>query len=148
MDGRYLEDFTVGETIAAEPVTLDAEEILSFGRRYDPQYIHTDMEAAAVGPYGGLIASGFQTIALGFAQFIRTGVLDDSSLGGPGLDEVRWTAPVRPGDTLHTEVEILEARPSRTKPDRGVLRMSFTMRSQSGEIVATFRTLGLVLRRP
>ncbi len=105
MRGRYLEDFTVGETITAEPVVLDSEEIISFGRRYDPQYFHTDMEAAAEGPYGGLIASGLQTIALGFAQFVRTGVLDGSSLGGPGLDEVRWTAPVRPGDTLHTEVE-------------------------------------------
>lgn len=148
MRGRYLEDFTVGEIITAEPVVLESEEIISFGRRYDPQFFHTDREAAADGPYGGLIASGFQTIALGFAQFIRTGVLDGSSLGGPGLDEVRWTAPVRPGDTLHTDVEILEVRPSRSKPDRGVLRMAFTMRNQSGEVVAHFRTLGLVLRRP
>ncbi len=144
---RYLEDFTVGETITAEPVRLDAEEILSFARRYDPQPFHTDIKAAADGPYGGLIASGYQTIALGFAQFIRTGVLDGSSLGGPGLDEVRWTAPVRPGDTLHTDVEILEARPSRSKPDRGILQMAFTIRNQSGTVVAHFRAIGLVLRR-
>ncbi len=148
MRGRYLDDFTVGEILTTEPVRLDAEEIMAFGRRWDPQPLHTDIAAAAEGPYGGLIASGFHTIAVGFTQFVRTGFLDGTSLGGPGMDEVRWTAPVRPGDTLTTEIEVLEARPSRSKPDRGVLRLAFTMRNQAGEVAVRFQGTTILRRRP
>ncbi|MDH3739149.1 MAG: MaoC family dehydratase [Alphaproteobacteria bacterium] len=124
---RYLEDFKVGEVLETAPVTLSADEMIEFAKIYDPQTFHTDPEAAKSSPYGGLIASGLQTIAVGFGQFIRLGYYAESSLGGPATDDVNWLAPVRPGDQLHTNVEVLEVRPSKSKPDRGILRFKINM---------------------
>jgi len=144
---RYLDDFTVGEVFATAPVRLDEAEIVAFAQAYDPQWIHTDPAAAAAGPYHGLIASGFQTIAAAFGQFIRLGLIDESSMGGPAMDEVRWTAPVYAGDTLTTTVEVIDAWISRSKPDRGPLRLAFTIANQAGDTVATFETTGIIRRR-
>jgi acyl dehydratase len=146
--GRYFDDFHVGETFASRGVTLTEAAILDFALQYDPQRFHLDVEAARASPYGGLIASGFQTLALGFRMFLQLGMLDHSSIGSPGMDEVRWVAPVRPGDTLHTLAEILETRASSSKPDRGILVMDFRILNQRDETVMTFKTTAFVLRRP
>jgi len=127
MTTRYLEEFTVGEVLETAPVTLSADEIIEFAKLYDPQSFHTDPEAAKSSPYGGLIASGLQTIAIGFGQFIRLGFFTESSLGGPATDDVEWLAPVRPDDELKTMIEVLEVRPSKSKPDRGILRFKINM---------------------
>lgn len=145
---RYLDEFKVGEILETDPVTLEAAEIIAFGKRYDPQPFHVDPELAKNSYYEGLIASGFQTIAIAFAQFARLGLIVDSSMGGPGLDEVRWHIPVRPGDRLHTTAEVLEVRPSRSKPDRGILRMAITVDNQGGETVCTYRTISFLKRAP
>ncbi len=129
------------------PVTLSADEIIEFARIYDPQTFHTDPEAAKAGPYGGLIASGLQTIAVGFGQFIRLGYFADSSLGGPATDDVDWLAPVRPGDELDTTVEVAEARPSKSKPDRGIVRLKFVMKV-GGDPVASFIGTSMLRCRP
>jgi len=147
MTTRYLEDFTVGEVMHTAPVTLSTEEIVEFARRYDPQSFHTDPAAAKDGPYGGLIASGMQTIAVGFGQFIRLGYYTDSSLGGPAADDVEWLAPVRPGDELHTTVEVLDVRPSKSKPDRGILHFKITM-AVDGAPVVRFTSTSFLRRRP
>ena len=147
MGTRYLEDFTVGEVLATAPVTLSAGEMLEFSRLYDPQAFHTDPEAARSSPYGGLIASGLQTIAVGFGQFIRLGYFTESSLGGPAMDDVNWLAPVRPDDELTTTIEVLEVRPSNSKPDRGILRFKIDMRVREA-LVVHFVCTSFLRRRP
>ncbi len=147
MPERYLDDFVVGETFTAAPVALAAEEIIGFARRYDPQPFHTGIDEAAATHFGGLIASGFQTIAMGFAQWVRLGHFEGISMGGPAMDKVRWTTPVRPGDILHTSVCVSEVRPSRSKPDRGVLVLEFTMYNQADVTVATFEATAIIARR-
>ncbi len=146
MTTRYLEDFKVGEVMETAPVTLRADDIIEFAQLYDPQTFHTDPEAAKTGPYGGLIASGLQTIAVAFGQFIRLGHIVESSLGGPAADDVEWSAPVRPDAELNTTVEVLEVRPSKSKPDRGVLRVQFNM-AAGDTIVVRFVSSFFLLRR-
>jgi len=147
MAARYLDEFEVGQVFETEPVTLSEEDIIGFAERYDPQMFHTDAEAAKDSFYGGLIASGHQTIGTAFAQFIRIGVFGENSLGGPAMDNVRWLAPVRPGDTLVTEAEVLDVRPSKSRPDRGVIRMAFRT-SVDGAVVSSFDTTTFLRRAP
>jgi len=147
MAARYLEEFRVGEVFATDPVTLSQDDIIGFAERYDPQVIHTDPAGAKASPYGGLIASGHQTIGTAFAQFIRIGVFAENSLGGPAMDDVRWSAPVRPGDALATTVEVLEIRESKSRPDRGIIRLQFRT-SADGREVSSFQTTTFLRRRP
>lgn len=125
MDTRYLDDLTPGQRFTSPGLTLSEAEIIDFAWRYDPQPFHLDATAALGSPYGGLIASGFQSLAICFRLFIQSGVLAESSMGSPGIDELRWLAPVRPGDTLHSEIEVLEVRPSSSRPDRGIARLKY-----------------------
>ncbi len=148
MTGRYLEDFTPGEEIVSAGRTLTEEAIVSFAALYDPQYFHIDADAARNSPFGGLIASGFQTLAIGFRLFLDTGVIAGTSQGSPGIDQLRWLVPVRPGDTLHTVLRVIEARPSKSKPGRGMLHAAMRVVNQRGEDVLTVTTNTLVARRP
>lgn len=145
---RWLDDFSEGERFVSGGITLTEAEIIDFALRYDPQPFHLDQEAAARSPYGGLIASGFQTLSLCFRLFIQSGLLADSSIGSPGIDELRWLAPVRPHDTLRSVVEVLEVRRSGSKPDRGIARMRYLAINQRGETVLTFIVNHLLLRKP
>lgn len=147
MSGLFYEDFHVGRQFATEPVVLSASEIIAFAEKYDPQPIHVDPAAAEKSVYGGLIASGFQTIAVAAGQWLRTGQQEGTGLGGPGLRDIRWLAPVRPGDVLHTTLEVADTRISRSKPDRGILHLAYTMRIDS-EIVVTFTVIVMIKRRP
>ena len=147
MDTRYLDDLTPGQQFTTPGVTLTEAEIIDFAWRYDPQSFHLDANAAANSPYGGLIASGFQSLAVCFRLFIQSGVLAESSLGSPGIDELRWLAPVRPGDTLHCTIEVLEVRPSSSKPDRGIARLRYRAVNQRQEAVLSFIVNHLLRRR-
>lgn len=147
MRARFFEDFKVGDRIESRGKTLTEAEIVAFGFQYDPQPFHIDAEAARTSPYGGLIASGFQTLAVGFRMLWDTGVLAGSSLGSPGFDELRWLQPVRPGDTLRTRLEVLETRPSGSKPDRGILRVLQEVVNQRDEVVLNFKAIIFVKRR-
>lgn len=148
MDTRYLDDLAPGQRFTSPGLTLTEAEIIDFAWRYDPQPFHLDANAAADSPYGGLIASGFQSLAICFRLFIQSGVLAESSMGSPGIDELRWLAPVRPGDTLHSEIEVLEVRPSSSKPDRGIARLKYQAVNQRGETVLGFVVNHLLRRRP
>jgi acyl dehydratase len=148
MHTRYLEDFAVGQTFDTRPVSLGESQVIDFALAYDPQPMHTDLAAAARGPFGGLIASGFHTLMLSFRTFIDLGLLVKSNIVGVGVDEVRWPAPVRPGDTLKTRVEVLDVRPSRSKPDRGAVQLGFTVTNQHGETVMTYKATPLLRVRP
>jgi acyl dehydratase len=144
----YLEDFKVGDEFRSPGITLTEAQIIDFALTFDPQPIHVDVTAAAAGPFGGLIASGFHTAALSFRLFWQTGVLHDSSLGSPGLDELRWLKPVRPGDTLRVVVTVMDVRRSTSKPDRGTVKMAYTTLNQRGEPVMTLAGVQLVRARP
>ena len=120
-----FDELSVGQHFDFGTLEMTREEILDFGRRYDPQPFHVDEDAAAEGPFGGLIASGLHTLSASFAQMIRTGLLAKISMGGAGM-EITWPAPVRPGDVLRVSGLVEELTPSRSKPDRGVAKLRFT----------------------
>ena len=147
MTSRFLDDFTPGQHFTTPGVTLTEADIIDFAWRYDPQPFHLDVTAAANSPYGGLIASGFQSLALCFRLFIQSGLLAESSMGSPGIDELRWFAPARPGDTLHAEVEVMAVIPSKSKPDRGIVRMRYSAFNQRHELVSSFVVNHLLRRR-
>lgn len=133
--------------IETEGVTLTESAIIDFAFRYDPQPFHLDVDAATRSPFGGLIASGFQTLALSFRLFRDTGTITGTSLGGRGGDGLRWWRPVRPGDTLRVRVEVRERLEPR-RPDRGIVRLAYTTLNQHGEEVMTVTFDHLVARRP
>jgi acyl dehydratase len=148
MGARYFEDFTVGDRVATAGVTLTENEMIDFARRYDPQPVHIDAEAAKGSIFGGLVGSGFLTMAITFRLFYETGALGNANLGSPGFEEVRFLKPVRPGDTLRAVVEVVDARASQSKPDRGVVRFRYRAYNQHGEEVASYVCPQLVRRRP
>lgn len=144
----YFEDFAVGTVFELGQRTLAEDEVLAFARAYDPQPFHTDPEAAARSIYGGLIASGWQTCAVVMRLMCDAYLLRAASMGSPGVDEVRWLAPVRPGDTISARMEVVEARASASKPDRGVVRSRWTATNQDGTTVLTMVGMGMFRRRP
>jgi acyl dehydratase len=143
----YFEDFPAGSVHEFGSITVSEAEIVAFARAFDPQVMHTDPVAAAKGPTGGLIASGWHTIAL-MMRMYADHFLPPNGLPAPGVDEVRWLRPVRPGDTLRMRVTIKEARISQSKPDRGVIRPFSEVLNQNNEVVLTILPINLVRRRP
>lgn len=144
---RYFEDFQVGQVHELGSYQVTREEILAFARQYDPQPFHLDEEAGRQSIFGGIIASGWQTAAICHRLLVGSLLSDSSSMGSPGLDELRWLRPVRPGDTLSARIEVLETTPSRSKPDRGSVRTRMEVRNQQGELVMTENALVLFRRR-
>jgi acyl dehydratase len=143
----YLDDFKPGdkfESIAG--YTFTDSDIIEFAHRYDPQAFHLDVETAKKSIFGGLIASGFQTLSVTFRLVHSIGFLDHN-MGGPGMDELRWLKPVRPGDTLRAQAEIVEVTPSKSRPDRGALKYRVAAVNQDGETVMTAVITSLVRRR-
>jgi acyl dehydratase len=118
----YFEDYVPGATYEVGSVSVDQASIVAFAKEFDPQPFHVDPVAAAAGPYGGLIASGWHTAALVMRVLVENYLSAESSLGSPGLDEIRWPYPVRPGDTLRVRATVTEARRSLSKPDRGIIK--------------------------
>jgi acyl dehydratase len=148
MGDLWFEDFTPGRRFATAGCTLSEGQILDFAWSHDPQPFHIDKVAAEASPYGGIIASGFQTLLVSFRLVYQERIINAASLGSPGLDELRWLRPVRPGDTLKVAAEVLDSRPSSTKPDRGLVTIAYTVSNQAGEAVMTYRALHLLRRRP
>ena len=143
----YLDDLKVGDSFVSAPGVLHDDDILAFGRRYDPQPFHVDPAAAKASIFGGLIASGFQTIALSFRLMWDTGTFDGTNLGGHGLDEVRWPNPVRPGEALTVTATVESLHPSKSRPDRGTARMRYVTRNPKGEVVLSMLAHQIVKRR-
>ncbi len=147
-ESLYLEDLEIGQTYATGTATITADEIKSFAAQFDPQPFHLDEQAAARSIYGGLIASGWHTVCV-FMRLFADGLLNRSAaMGSPGVDQLRWLRPVRPGDTLDARIEVLEVRPSRSKPDRGIVRLRSVMSNQQGEEVLSFVANVMFRRRP
>ncbi len=144
---RYFEDYVPGVVHSFGSVVVTEAEVLEFAGRYDPQPIHTDPEYAVTGPFGGLIASGWHTAALFMRLFADHFLSRVASLASPGIDELRWVAPVRPGDTLRVRATVVEARVSRSKPDRGVVRTEVVVLNQDEVAVLTMSAVNIMLRR-
>jgi acyl dehydratase len=144
---RYFEDYPEGLVVECGTFTIGEAELIEFAKEYDPQPFHTDPVAAKDGPYGGLIASGWQTIAKTMRLLVEHYVSPESGLGAAGVDEVRWPRPVRPGDTLHVRATVLEARRSNSKPDRGIVRSVTELTNQDGELTMKLTAINFVLLR-
>src|SRR3984893_11577385 len=145
---RYWDDIKAGDVVDLGSRTMEKERMLSFAREFDPQPFHTDENAAKASIWGGLIASGWHTGSVLMRLFCEGFLKDTASLGSPGLDELRWLKPVRPGDTLGVRVKLLEVTPSRSKPDRGSARVSYEVFNQRREVVMTMKGMGMFGRRP
>jgi acyl dehydratase len=140
---RFLEDYTVGATYVCGSFTVTEDEIISFASHYDPQVMHVDRDLAAEGPFGEVIASGWQTIALAMRLLVEN-FLPHNGLAAPGIDELRWPRPVRPGDTLTLHATVQQARRSRSKPDRGLLHTFLEVLNQNGDVVLSMKPMNLV----
>jgi len=144
---RYWEDFAVGDVTELGTVEVTAGEIVEFATKFDPQPFHIDEEAAKHGPFRGLAASGWHTTALFMGMFVRTILLDSASMGSSGVEDIRWTAPVRPGDTLSGRVTVTDVQPSSKNPKRGTVFTTSEVFNQNGELVMTLRARGFFARR-
>ena len=144
---RYFEDYIPGSVVDCGKVGVDADEVLAFGRRFDPQPFHSDPAAAVRGPFGGLIASGWHTGALMMRLFVQSYISSVASLASPGAESLRWLAPVRPGDTLHVVITVVDARRSRSKPDRGIIVSLVSVRNQHEVEVMTMKVTNLLAAR-
>lgn len=145
---RYFEDYVPGLAVDCGSFSLTEAQIIAFAKEYDPQPFHVDPVAAKDGPYGGLIASGWQTTSRMMRQLVEYFVSAESGLGAAGVDEIRWPRPVRPGDTLHVRATVLEARQSKSKPDRGIVRSLAELTNQDGDLAMKATAINFVLLRP
>lgn len=144
IDQRYFEDYIAGSVFEFGQISLSADEIIDFARRFDPQPIHADPQAAAHGPFGGLIASGWHTGSVMMHLFADHFLSRVASIASPGVDEVRWLLPVRPGDALSIRVTILEAGRSRSKPDRGTVQTLVEVFNQKKEVVMSLKAVNIL----
>ena len=145
---RYLEDFAVGQKFGSRRLKVSAERIRSFAEEFDPQPFHLDEAAARGSIFRGLAASGWHTAAMTMRLLVESEVRPAGGIVGAGFDEFRWPRPVRPGDELHIEAEVLEVRPSKSRPEQGLIKLRTTTLNQHGEPVQISVGNLVVPRRP
>ena len=143
----YFDDLTVGFFHVTDARSLSEAEIIAFAEQYDPQFFHTDPVAAKDSIYGGIIASGFQTLIVAFDLILSSGVWTEASMGSPGLDQVRWKLPVRPGDSIRVRMTVTATEPSKSRPDRGRTTIFYEILNQKDEIVSSYYAVQLLKRR-
>ena len=143
----YWEDFKVGETVPMGEKLVDRDEVIAFARAYDPQPFHIDEQAARQSMFGGLIASGWHTCAMVMRMMVDSYLGDSASLGSPGVDNVRWLKPVRPGDTIRATRTVLETRASQSRPEVGLMKSRWEVHNQRGELVMSMEGTGMFQRR-
>lgn len=145
---NYLEDFAAGQRYRSGRLTVDKERIQSFASEFDPQPFHLDEDAARRSIFGGLAASGWHTAAMTMRLLVQSEFKPAGGIVGAGFDEFRWPAPVRPGDELHLEIEVLEVRPSKSRPNQGLVKIRTTTKNQKDETVQVSVGNLIVPRRP
>lgn len=145
--GLYFEDFAVGDRFVSDAITVTETQIVDFALHYDPHPFHIDVEAGHRHEFGTLFASGAHTLALGFRLLGLSRVIAASAVAGAGIDRLRWRKPVRPGDSLHLELEVVSVRASSSRPGTGILRLRHETVNQHGEIVLTHVCTHIVKRR-
>jgi acyl dehydratase len=144
---RYLEDITIGDRMEFGRYEVTEQEIIEFASKYDPQKIHTDPAFAAQSDMGGLIASGWHTSAMFMRMMVDEIMGQDTGMVSPGVDDLKWMRPVRPGDVLRVRGEIVAARPSRSKPDRGIVQTRYEVLNQNDDVVMSVKTNSFIRRR-
>ena len=147
VDDRYFEDYVPDSVYEYGSITVSQSEILNFAKKFDPQPIHADLEAAGRGPFNGLIASGWHTASVMMRLFADHYLSTVASLGSPGIDELRWHKPVRPNDSLRIRVTVIEAKRSRSRPDRGLVRSLVEVFNQDGDLVMGLTAMNMLLAR-
>jgi len=147
-DKRFFEDYEAGQTYEFGTITVNEQEIIEFAKRFDPQHFHLDPVKAATTHFGGIIASGWHTASLAMRLYVDHYLSQVSSLGSPGIEDLRWPTPLRPGDTLRIQVTILEARLSRSRPNRGIVRTRVEAVNQNGAPVLAMTAVNFLRRRP
>ena len=148
MSELYLEDLHVGDRFGSDTIEVSKETIFEFARQFDPQPFHPEVEAAEKSIFGELTASGWHTAAMSMRLFVTGEFKPVGGSIGLAVDELRWPQPVHPGDVLQVETEILDVRKSRSKPDRGIIRIRNVTTNQRGDIVQSFMAFVMVRRRP
>ena len=148
MSERYLDDFAVGQTFGSGRIVIDEARIKTFAAEFDPQPFHLDVDAAHKSFFGGLAASGWHTAAISMRLLVESELKPAGGIIGAGFDEFRWPRPVRPGDELRFESEVLEVRPSKSRPEQGMIKVRTTTLNQNGEAVQIFVGNLVVPRRP
>jgi acyl dehydratase len=143
----YWEDFKVGDTAPIGERVVDKDEVIAFGKAYDPQPFHVDEDAAKQSVFGGLIASGWHTVGMVMRMTVDSYLRDSASLGSPGVDSVRWLKPVHPGDTIRATRKVVETRASKSRPDMGVVKTQWEVFNQDGDLVMTMEGYGMFQRR-
>jgi acyl dehydratase len=141
---RYFEDYVPGSVFEYGTIAVTQAEIIQFAKKFDPQGIHIDAEAAAGGPFGGLIASGWHTASMMMRLLVDNFISKVAALASPGVDELRWIRPVRPGDRLRIRVTVVEARRSRSRPDRGLVRTAIEVLNQKEEVAMSLNAMHLI----
>jgi acyl dehydratase len=144
----YFEDFTVGRVLETDSWRVTEDEVVAFGKAYARLPYHTDPEAAKDSMFGGLVAAGFQTAAISFGLYTASGAFDACGMGSPGCDRIRWRRPVRPGDELRVEAEVVEASPAREPGGRNQIKLNIRTLNQDGETVLDMTTIHYVKSRP
>jgi acyl dehydratase len=144
---RYFEDYLVGSVHEFGSIAVEQDEVIAFAKRFDPQVFHTDPESAKKTIFNGLIASGWHTAGLMMRLFVDHFLSKVASLGSPGVDELRWNKPVRPGDKLYVRVTVLEARRSRSKPDRGIVHSFIEVMNQNRDVVMSMKAVNIFFCR-
>ena len=147
IDQRYFEDYVEGDVHEFGHIEVLESEMLSFAERFDPQPFHTDAKAAGKSIYGGLIASGWHSASLMMRLFVDHYLTHNASLGSPGVDELRWLKPVRPGNSISLKVTVSKTNRSRSKPDRGIVHSYVEALNQDGEVVMTMKALNFISLR-
>jgi acyl dehydratase len=145
---RFLEDYTADEVAEFGDYLVTEEEIITFAKQYDPQIFHLDKEAAKLSSFGGLVASGWMTTGIMMRLMVLHFIPPCSSMGSPGVDEVRWLKPVFPGDRLRLRMTVLTVKASASKPDRGIITFSNELLNQDGDVVMRVKGLGMNRTRP
>jgi len=144
---QFFEDIKAGQGYEFGTITVSEKDIIDFAREFDPQDFHLDPTKAACGPFGGIVASGWHTTGVVMRLYVDHYLSHVANLGSPGVEDIRWQNPLRPGDTLRIRVTILEARPSRSKPDRGIIRVHVEAINQIGNLVLSMIVVSFMGRR-
>lgn len=143
LQNRYFEDYFVGETMVFGDYLVTEEEIITFAKQYDPQIFHLDKEAAKHSSFGELVASGWMTVGILMRLMVLHFISPKASMGSPGVDQIRWTQPVKPNDRLSLRMKIVDVKRSTSKPDRGMIWFDNELLNQHGQIVLTMRGMGM-----
>ena len=144
----YFEDFVVGYCFTTDRYLVLKDEIIDFAQQWDPQPFHIDETVVDYYPYGGLIASGWHTLLISFRLMLETGKFKECSIGSPGMQELRWLLPVKPGDTLYNRARVDSAKQSKSKPDRGFVTVQYEVLNQKDQKVATYLITHILRVRP